>query len=311
MNEARSETQKDVPGIEKVKQIFEATLPPYLPSQIINKDNLLRLKELQEQGYSSVIFYDHATARDPIQILKLILDNKLTRDKEICFPIEARLYNNSKLALEPIAGANKIKLCPIITQASLDWFDFQQKKKYEKAERSPKSNPDSLRKLEEKQRLKREKLTIEKNKYDRKYFKTVVDVIRKGGSAVIALQATRKEWFEMPPADEKSKVPPVVDTLMFYLDKAKLDKVAFLLIAPSIEGEINYKLEKTGFLNPHRKYIMKIGPTYTKDKLKEPTIETAHSEGDQSKRIRRPAGKNVYAAFNELVSPERKKPPVT
>jgi hypothetical protein len=106
---------KDVPGMKKVKQMARAILPPYLSSEVRNQENLIRLKELQAQGYSTVYIYDHFSARDPIQILKFILDNKLAQDKEICFPMEARLYNNSKLTLEPIAGTKKIKLCPIIT----------------------------------------------------------------------------------------------------------------------------------------------------------------------------------------------------
>ena len=88
---------KDVPGMKKVKQMARAILPPYLSSEVRNQENLIRLKELQAQGYSTVYIYDHFSARDPIQILKFILDNKLAQDKEICFPMEARLYNNSKL----------------------------------------------------------------------------------------------------------------------------------------------------------------------------------------------------------------------
>jgi hypothetical protein len=281
----------------------------YLSSEIKNQENLIRLKELQDQGYSTVYLYDHVSARDPIQILKLILDNKLTQNREICFPIEARLYNNSKSILEPLAKIKKIKLCPLVTQASLDWFDSQQKNKYEKAERSGKSTPASLNKLKEKQILKREKLAEQQRELNAKYFKTLLDVIGKGGSAVIALQATRKEWFEMPAIDGKKKVPPVVDTLIVRLDHdekhndAHKYKVAFSLIAPSIKGETDYKLEKTGFFNPDKKYILNIGPTFTRDELKPPLLEN-----DERKKTSRYAGKKIYEEFDKIVSPERKKP---
>jgi hypothetical protein len=113
----------------------------------------------------------------------------------------------------------------------------------------------------------------------------------------------------MPVIDGKKKAPPVVDTLIACLDNdekhndAHKYKVAFSLIALSIKGEADYKLEKTGFFNPDKKYILDVGPTLTRDELKPPL-----PENDKGKKTSRYAEKKIYEEFDKIVSPERKKP---
>ena len=291
--------------MKEVCEITRKFITPLLPSEIEGERNLDRAEELQREGYGIVVLHTHFSSRDSIQVLKdLILKNKLIQNKEVVFPIEERLYDNSKFILEPLIRNTQIKLCPMVTQASLKYFDSKQQKKYEKAQ---KARPDLREKLIIKLEQERKELLLKQKQHQTSYFKTAVDVLGRGGVVIESPQTTRRSQLFIPEKYDDRTSPVAVSTLIAHLDHKSLDKVAFLFIGLGIKDIKNYT--NKNFLNLDKKYIDRIGPVYTKNELEKISFDQSRKNTGNHGNTLRGIEKTVAEELGKLVPPEYLKSP--
>lgn len=280
-----------------IREAAPTIFPPIFSDKIEGKENLSRIEELLDKGYSIVILHNHFSLYDSFRVLEFVLKHKSMRNKEICIPIIEDLYRYTKL----VPQATKIKFCPIVTQVQLDILDRKHKKQYEKSEKSSSATLESLDRLKEKQEREKEKLIKQQKPLNSLYFKTALDTLREGGIVIIAPQVARDDSLKMPIGDS----PTAVSTLIAHLDHDKLDKVAFLPIGLGIENQTDYSENKVGRYNFKKRYIRHVGPIFTKDELKH--LAAVNQTGQ--KKTRRGVEKVVIEELAKLVPKEYLKPP--
>ena len=295
INGENSSLKISTPG-KIIREILPPFFPPIPSDEIKGKENLPHIEKLINEGYSIVVLYNHFSSSDIFRTLEFVLKQKSMKNKEICVPIIEDLYNYTKL----IPKAAKIKFCSIVTQKEIDILDRKHKKQYGKSEKSSHTTLDSLSRLKEKQMRERDKLVEQQKPLNSLYFKTALDTLRKGGIIIVAPQVTRDDSLKIPTEDS----PTAVSTLIARLDHDKLDKVAFLPIGLGIKNQTDYSEDKVGLYNLGKKYILHIGPIFTKNELRHLALERYAEIQIEQKKTRRGVERVVIEELAKLVPPE-------
>lgn len=125
-------------------------------------DGLTRAKELLRLGVGVNILFNHFSARDPLEVIRLTLDDSIMRKRPVLVPIAFHAYRKWFKLLE---NALNVELCPIVTQDTID---------------AGENNDYPLG-------------------YGRtEYFEKAIKTLQKGGIVVLAPQTGRREYLGEP-----------------------------------------------------------------------------------------------------------------
>jgi len=285
-------------GIRKI-------LPPFVPTEIAGEENLSRTEDLSRKGYGIVMLWNHFSGGDFFPILKdLAFKYQFMQNKEICLPMMAESHHYLNAPFKPLTYPSQVKLYPVINRDSIVLLRGRQRKEYRKAKKSLAVTPDSFIELKERQANERKELASQQKHLFNLYLEGATDTLKKGGIVLIAPQATRAEWLKIRATDSKRKSPTAVTPLIARLDKNKLDQVAFLFVGAGIKNTPNYSRHMVHGINLLKKHTVNIGPTYTKDELK----QFAGIQNGQGK-TRRGIEKVVLEELAKVVPTEYLNPP--
>jgi hypothetical protein len=134
------------------KKLVRTIMSPIMPTEIEGEENIAHIENLFNEGYKIFFAYNHFSFPDTFHVIKdFIFKNKLMQDKKCVLPISLGVHNIFKPLIEPIAHTQNIKLCPVVTPASLEELNSKHQKQIDNAKISHFTTRTSFRKLLRKQ----------------------------------------------------------------------------------------------------------------------------------------------------------------
>lgn len=200
-------------------------LHPLLRREIEHRQKgIKRAEELQDAGFGLVILFNHFSEKDPVQVIKLILENHKMRRHPLVIPVAAHMYDHHNKPIRFLAKTISATLCPIVTGDSL------KNESYTRAHPKNKRGQGLLFFLNE-----------------------AFEVLGNGGISVMAPQGGRREFLGEPEI-------PTVGTFLAYATRKGVSNLGFLFVGVSMAEEDNFGASG---LNPFKKYRLTVGDTLT------------------------------------------------
>jgi hypothetical protein len=207
-----------------------------LPYTVEEMENLREAERLmQQEGFGLVVIINHFSKRDAVDVIKAILfRSQIIRERPIIAPIA---YHQKKSWVEALGNVFRVKLSGIVTQDTI--------------ERGLNDGLPLNRGLD-------------------RFIADGLEVIRHGGTMVIAPQTKRRERLKLPEI-------PTIGYLTIQAERHGINNVAYLFVGVGIPGVTDYREETVGGINMLRRYSIRVGDTLTQQALLEEAAGNAHN----------------------------------
>lgn len=121
MNTQERQTSILTPG-ERLRRILVPTVFAPLLYEVhpVGLNGLSRARSLLDQGYGLVVGYTHFSERDPVDIMRFIMNWPGLGERVIVSPIAHHMQEKYGWALDPLSRGASVDLYPIVIQDTVD-----------------------------------------------------------------------------------------------------------------------------------------------------------------------------------------------